>query len=728
VGRTACLDLPAFPLQLLLWRRPDWRALPAAVVESDKPQAEILWVNERARAVGVRPGMRYAAGLSLAGDLRAAPVPEAEIRKKTKAVAARLRRYTPGVEPAADDPGVFWLDASGLLPLFDSVDTWAREVLSEIETFRFAGVLVVGFSRFGAYALAKSWGDWSRKSTFSSGSKLLCQILPRSGTANGRGRAEEGRSGEISSSTVIPAQAGIHRRPGLPGRPLRSADGTTGTGANRITTLPVDPGFRRGDEGGREVSPTSPGLTFSSEPHRSSPAWAPLPPTFFDPIQRASPAPPGSTFSSGVNKGTSADIKRDASCPPQRPLRPPRGHQRPHGGRSRAPGGDATSPPGAFAEGDRTHPAAQAPGPTFSPAPVQGTSPMPPGLTFSSAPGSDSPSGILILDTPEAEHAAVRRAPLERLAIDPRPLEALRKLGVRTVGKFLELPVEGIEQRFGEEIARLHRFASGAVALPVQPERPPAPAVQRLRLEYPEADRQRLSGWIDHLLADLLVVVAGRGQALTQLHLGLACEDGGRISEALGVAAPTLDLEQIRHLVHLRLETLTLPDRVTEIALAADALPATAEQIRLFAERPRRDLEAAGRALARLRAAFGDDAVVRATLRDAHLPEASFAWEPAAAVAEPHPRAAGGEQLVRRLYARPLPLAPRERHEPDGWMLRGLDQGPVMRVLGPHILAGGWWDRPVHREYHFAETQRGEILWVYYDRPRRRWFLQGRVE
>ena len=50
MGRTACLDLPAFPLQLLLWRRPDWRALPAAVVESDKPQAEILWMNERARA------------------------------------------------------------------------------------------------------------------------------------------------------------------------------------------------------------------------------------------------------------------------------------------------------------------------------------------------------------------------------------------------------------------------------------------------------------------------------------------------------------------------------------------------------------------------------------------------------------------------------------------------------------------------------------------------------
>jgi len=34
----------------------------------------------------------------------------------------------------------------------------------------------------------------------------------------------------------------------------------------------------------------------------------------------------------------------------------------------------------------------------------------------------------------------------------------------------------------------------------------------------------------------------------------------------------------------------------------------------------------------------------------------------------------------------------------------------------------------VRREYHFAETQRGELLWIYYDRTRRRWFLHGRVE
>lgn len=54
-------------------------------------------------------------------------------------------------------------------------------------------------------------------------------------------------------------------------------------------------------------------------------------------------------------------------------------------------------------------------------------------------------------------------------------------------------------------------------------------------------------------------------------------------------------------------------------------------------------------------------------------------------------------------------------------------------MSGPYIVSGGWWNRSfpggeVHREYHYARTEDGEILWVYYDRRRRRWYLTGKVE
>ena len=80
MDRMACVELPAFPLQLLLKRHPGWTGRPVAVVDRDKPQGVILQVNEEARAAGVRTGMRYSAGLSLAHTLHAGEVPPADDR------------------------------------------------------------------------------------------------------------------------------------------------------------------------------------------------------------------------------------------------------------------------------------------------------------------------------------------------------------------------------------------------------------------------------------------------------------------------------------------------------------------------------------------------------------------------------------------------------------------------------------------------------------------------
>ena len=51
----------------------------------------------------------------------------------------------------------------------------------------------------------------------------------------------------------------------------------------------------------------------------------------------------------------------------------------------------------------------------------------------------------------------------------------------------------------------------------------------------------------------------------------------------------------------------------------------------------------------------------------------------------------------------------------------------MARLHGPYLLSGGWWRAQVERDYHFAEMHSGEIFWIYFDRCRRRWFLQGSV-
>ncbi|WP_373507131.1 DNA polymerase Y family protein, partial [Thiocapsa sp.] len=156
MDRMACLDLPAFPLQLLLRQHPEWRGHPVAVVDSDQPRGIVLWVNAPARAARILSGMSFAAALSLSGDLRAAPVPKTQIDRTLVAVSRRLRDHSPHVEPSTDEPGVFWLDASGLEPLYGSLDAWAAGIETDLSSIGLSAVVVVGFRRFATYALAKS--------------------------------------------------------------------------------------------------------------------------------------------------------------------------------------------------------------------------------------------------------------------------------------------------------------------------------------------------------------------------------------------------------------------------------------------------------------------------------------------------------------------------------------------------------------------------------------------
>jgi protein ImuB len=135
-------------------------------------------------------------------------------------------------------------------------------------------------------------------------------------------------------------------------------------------------------------------------------------------------------------------------------------------------------------------------------------------------------------------------------------------------------------------------------------------------------------------------------------------------------------------------------------------------------------------------------------LCDGHLPEACFGWQPIEALTVHTPRTAAVSDLpsvvalgvasvasslaqrplVRRIYRRPEQLsAPARQLRDDGWLIRGPECGPVTHMAGPYLVNGGWWLKEVQREYQFVLTRRGELLWVYHDKRRRRWFLHGQV-
>ena len=352
--------------------------------------------------------------------------------------------------------------------------------------------------------------------------------------------------------------------------------------------------------------------------------------------------------------------------------------------------------------------------------------------TWAAAKGTAGATAMVFAD-PEQERAAALRVPMSLLSPAAGLGNTLSRLGIRTVADFVRLPAAGVLQRFGADAHRLHEWAAGACSVPLQPRAAEAPFREGMALEDPVTDVTTALFLIKGLLHRLLAALAAQGRCLSEIELGLIPDGLPAAWHRLLPAAPTLDGELVLTLVRLRLEGLDLAAGIVGIELAARGVSAAPEQLRLFNEGTRRDLAAGDRALAQLRAEYGEAAVVKAVLRDGHLPEARFSWQPAERVAAPVPRgapAAGSAPapLVRRLYRKPVPIADPLRRDRDGSFVEGQLSGRIVRLAGPDQVSGGWWQGEVTRDYYYAELNSGDILWLFHDRRRRRWFLHGRVE
>ena len=501
MDRLACVEVRALPLQLLAHRHPEWVGFPIAVVDRNTPQGIVAWVNESAWRSGIRTGFRHADALSLAPTLRAGSISQAEIEEGVAAIAKRLHRFSPEIEPASDSPGVFWLNAAGLGLLYPSLADWARALAGDLEQAGFRATVVAGFTRFGTYAAA------------------------------------------------------------------------------------------------------------------------------------------------------------------------------------------------------RTRAAVSAP---------------------------------LVFDDVREERETALRTPLERLGLDPKLRDILSKLGVHTIGTFLRLPAAGLRERFGADAYELHRMASGGLWAPLVPHAVEESIEDKTVLDEPVVDALVLLALVRRMLTPLVEQLAQKECAVGSLHLLLALDTKENLLETVRPARATLDMRVLLDLLQLKFHGGRLPAGVREIHVRIERVAADREQLSLFRTAARRDLGAGARALARIRAELGDPAVVRARLREGHLPEAGFVWEPwphRIEMVRAEPRKVAVRTLVRRIHARPIALPPRPASERnDNWLLQGLEVGPVVRMLGPYVISGAWWHATVHREYHFVETRRGDILWIYYDRRRRRWYMHGRVE
>jgi len=331
------------------------------------------------------------------------------------------------------------------------------------------------------------------------------------------------------------------------------------------------------------------------------------------------------------------------------------------------------------------------------------------------------------------ERAAVQRVPLTSVDLDPDVRARLHVLGVETVGEFLRLPGHGIQQRFGDRTHALYQLASGRRWAPLVPVPADEPQAREIHFDAPETNTERLVFIVKRLLDSLLAALVRQSRAVVELTLWMKLDDRTTRTERIRPAASTLDAAELVTLVRLRLDTLGLSAGIVILRVLAETCPASSHQSRLFSRHACRDLDAANQAFARLRAEFHEDVVVRARLHPAHLPAAQFAWErldrmPVLAA----PRVVTSRPLVRRIYAKPVPIRNPQSTTRNPQSTTRNPQSAIRNgerpLLGPYVVSGGWWAGGVHRDYYFMPIDRGNLGWVYFDHRVRSVFLQGCVE
>ncbi|MFW5728101.1 MAG: Y-family DNA polymerase [Spirochaetota bacterium] len=151
----ACVDIPSFTLQLLLREHPEWRRVPAVVVDADKPLGWVVAVNSSAAERGIRRGMRYATALSLVSTLQAGTVAPVARQEGVLSIISVLQRFSPAVEHASFDSQSFWVDIGGMERLFPDRAAWIKAVRAALKEIGFFATVAVGYGRFGTYIGAK---------------------------------------------------------------------------------------------------------------------------------------------------------------------------------------------------------------------------------------------------------------------------------------------------------------------------------------------------------------------------------------------------------------------------------------------------------------------------------------------------------------------------------------------------------------------------------------------
>ncbi len=310
-------------------------------------------------------------------------------------------------------------------------------------------------------------------------------------------------------------------------------------------------------------------------------------------------------------------------------------------------------------------------------------------------------------------------APLPVSALEqPKLVDLLHRLGIRTLGAFAALPAYDVLARFGAEGALAQRLASGLDERSLDLRTPPPDLTVSMELDPPADQVDRVAFAARHLANELHEELARRGLACSRIAIEVETEHGESLSRLWrhdGTLTPGMIAERMRWQVDGWLHRRGGADRPTAgislLRLVPDEVgAATGTQHGFWGGQAVSDRIA--RALARVQAMLGPEAVTTAVMAGGRGPAEGVrlvhwgdAREGDVEALAPWPGAVPSPSPSLVLVA-PVRVAV---VDPNGAAVRvtgrGMVTAPPVRVngadvvgwAGPWLLDERWWDPLVHR-------------------------------
>jgi protein ImuB len=334
-----------------------------------------------------------------------------------------------------------------------------------------------------------------------------------------------------------------------------------------------------------------------------------------------------------------------------------------------------------------------------------------------------------ILPAGDAAQARLALLPTAGLRLPEDTVEALCRVGLRSIGEVMRMPRAPLVMRYGEAVARRLDQLQGREAQPITPRASPPEWSCRAAFLEPISRREDLEIATARLTSRLCAMLREAGRGARRLELVFCRVDATAQRLAIGTSRPSHDAPHLLRLFREKLDGIEPGFGIEAMALAAAATDRLEAAQAGFAD------PADGTDLAqlvdRLRGRAGVAAVREFAPRDTHIPEREAALQP---VDLTRRAAAGGLCCAPRPImlldrpepidaAPPLPEAPPLRFR---WRGRSYE---VSQFEGPERIAPEWWrggaaESPA-RDYYRIEALEGCRFWIFRGVGDASWYVHG---